>query len=155
MDIAILLLIDPDGSFMKAGDVHAAEGCAVMSETRAVHTVDVPLGDGGGVVRVQVGEVDESLVRVGRGGRTVARAEQSLGQMLDVVRPVADAFVGRCRAMARPPDEATLQFGVSVSGDANVAIARVSTAANFSVSLVWRRRDEGGSTAEYPAGELG
>ncbi len=114
----------------------------MVSESRAVHTVEIPLGDAEGVVRVQVGEVDESLVRVGRGGRTVARAEQSLGQMLDVVRPVADAFVGRCRAMAQPPDEATLQFGVSVSGDANVAIASVSTAANFSVSLVWRRREE-------------
>lgn len=134
--------------------MRAAEGCAVVSESQTLHTVEVPFGDGEDFVRVQVGEVDENLVRVGRGGRTVARAEQSLGQMLDVVRPVADAFVGRCRAMARPPDEATLQFGVSVSGDANVAVASVSTAANFSVSLVWHRRDERGSTGEYSTGEL-
>ncbi|WP_088999995.1 CU044_2847 family protein [Micromonospora echinofusca] len=114
-----------------------------MGEGQPGHTVEVPLGDGEGVVRVQVDEVDESLVRVGRGGRAMARAEQSLGQMLEVVRPVADAFVGQCRAMAQLPDEATLEFGLSLSSDAKIVIAGVSTAANFSVSLTWNRRDEG------------
>lgn len=122
----------------------------MVSEGRVVHTVEVPLGDGEDVVRVQVGEVDESLVRVGRGERTVGRAERTIGRMLDVVRPVADAFVGRCRAMASPPDEATLQFGVSVSADASVAIASASTAANFTVSLVWNNRDGRDATESAP-----
>ncbi|MEU1821226.1 CU044_2847 family protein [Streptomyces abikoensis] len=112
-----------------------------MSERRPFHTVEVPLGDGDDVVRIQVDEVDESLMRVGRGGRTVARAEQSLGKMLDVIRPVANSFVGRCRAMTHPPDEATLQFGVTVSADAKVVIASVVTSANFSVNLTWKRID--------------
>ncbi|MEU0955544.1 CU044_2847 family protein [Streptomyces niveus] len=109
---------------------------------RPVHTVEVPLSEGGDdVVRVQIREVDESLVRVGRGGRTVARAERSLGQMLDTVRPVAESFVGRFRGMANAPDELTLEFGVSLSAEADVVIASTATAANFTVTLTWNRSD--------------
>lgn len=121
-----------------------------MSE-RPVHTVEVPLGDGSDeYVRVQIREVDEALVRVGRGGRTMARAERSLGQMLDTVAPVADSFVGRFRGLANPPDEITLEFGVSLSAQADVVIASTATAANFSVSLTWNRsdaRDANGNTS--------
>ncbi|MFI6524395.1 CU044_2847 family protein [Streptomyces uncialis] len=113
-------------------------------------TVEVPLGDGDEVVRVQVNEADESTVRVGRGGRAVARAEQSLGQLLDVVRPVADAFVGQCREMAHPPDEATLEFGVSLSADAKILISGSSATANFTVTMAWNRRDGQGPAGETP-----
>jgi len=114
---------------------------------RPVHTVEVPLGDDSGeTIRVQIREVDESLVRVGRGGRSVARAERSFGQMLDTVRPVAESFVGRFRGMANAPDEITLEFGVSLSAEADVVIASTATAANFSVSLTWH-----GSDTENPS----
>ncbi|NWF27297.1 hypothetical protein HW130_13600 [Streptomyces sp. PKU-EA00015] len=119
-----------------------------MSE-RNVRTVEVPLGDGSEeVVRVQIREVDESLVRVGRGGRAVARAEQTLGQMLDAVRPVADSFVGRFRGLAYAPDEIALEFGVSLSAEAGVVIASTATAANFSVRLTWNRSDRPDATGD-------
>ncbi|MFE5590989.1 CU044_2847 family protein [Streptomyces sp. NPDC056549] len=112
-----------------------------MSE-HLVHTVEVPLADGSDeAIRVQIREVDETLVRVGRGGRSVARAERSFGQMLDTVRPVAESFVGRFRGMANAPDEITLEFGVSLSAEADVVIASTATSANFSVSLTWHRSD--------------
>ncbi|MFE2499457.1 CU044_2847 family protein [Streptomyces scopuliridis] len=123
-----------------------------MSE-RLVHTVEVPLGDGSDeTIRVQIREVDETLIRVGRGSRSVARAERSFGQMLDTVRPVAESFVGRLRGMANSPDEITLEFGVSLSAEADVVIASTATAANFSVSLTWNRSDEAASTPDNPQG---
>ncbi|WP_325750284.1 CU044_2847 family protein [Streptomyces sp.] len=85
----------------------------------------------------------EDIVRVGRGSRAITRAEQSLEQMLDVVRPVADAFVGRCRGMLRSPDEATLEFGMALSAEAKVVIAGSSAEANFSVSLTWHSSPAG------------
>ncbi|MFD7386556.1 hypothetical protein [Streptomyces anulatus] len=39
----------------------------------------MPLGTSGELVRVQVNDAGEGLVRAGRGNRAVARAEQSLG----------------------------------------------------------------------------
>ncbi|MFB8031749.1 CU044_2847 family protein [Streptomyces sp. NPDC056004] len=116
---------------------------------RPVLTVEVPLGDGSDeAVRVQIREVDETLVRVGRGGRSIARAERSFGQMLDTVRPVAESFVGRFRDLANAPDEITLDFGVSLSAEADVVIASTATAANFSVSLTWNRRDAPNSNGD-------
>ncbi|WUD72029.1 hypothetical protein OG937_10135 [Streptomyces sp. NBC_00510] len=118
---------------------------------RSVHTVEVPLGDGtDDVVRVQVREVDEGLVRVGRGSRAVPRAERTLGQMLDTVRPVADSFVGRFRGMVNAPDEVTLEFGVSISAEADVVIASTATAANFAVTLTWNRGDRVDSNGDTP-----
>ncbi|MFD6988548.1 CU044_2847 family protein [Streptomyces sp. NPDC059943] len=117
---------------------------------RLVHTVEVPLDEGSDeVIRVQIREVDEAVVRVGRGG-SVARAGRSLGQMLDTVRPVADSFVGRFRELAVPPDEMTLEFGISLSAGADVVIASTATTANFTVSLSWSRRDTEESTGEDP-----
>ncbi|MFF1481234.1 CU044_2847 family protein [Streptomyces sp. NPDC058301] len=119
-----------------------------MSE-RLVRTVEVPLADGSDeTIRVQVREVDESLVRVGRGDGSVARAGRTFGQMLDTVRPVAESFVGRFRDLANSPDEITLQFGVSLSAEADVVIASTATEANFSVSLTWNRSDTRGDAAD-------
>ncbi|MEU7556660.1 CU044_2847 family protein, partial [Streptomyces sp. NPDC044571] len=113
---------------------------------RLVRTVEVPVGEGSDeFVRVQIHEVDESLVRVGRGSRSMARAEQSLDAMLDTVRPVADSFVSRFRGLAHAPDEITLEFGVSLSAEAGVVIASTATVANFSVSLTWNRSDARGA----------
>ncbi|WP_371100210.1 CU044_2847 family protein [Streptomyces sp. PU_AKi4] len=92
---------------------------------------------------MQIREVDDRLVRVGRGDRSVTRAQRSFGQMLDTVRPVAESFVGRFRGLANAPDEITLEFGVSLSAEADVVIASTATAANFSVSLTWHRNNEG------------
>ncbi|WP_381790365.1 CU044_2847 family protein [Streptomyces niveus] len=78
---------------------------------------------------------------MGRGSRSVARAERSFGEMLDTVRPAAESFVGRFRELSSAPDEITLEFGVSLSAEADVVIASTATAANFSVSLTWHRSD--------------
>ncbi|MGW2542751.1 CU044_2847 family protein [Kitasatospora sp. NPDC001574] len=103
-----------------------------------VRTVEVPLGDGtDGVLRVQIREVDESLARVGRGGGAVARASRSFGEMLDGIRPVADSFVSRLGGLVHRPDEITLEFGVSLSAEADIVIASTATEANFSVTLTW------------------
>ncbi|MFB8219269.1 hypothetical protein [Streptomyces anulatus] len=49
-----------------------------LSEGQSLYTVEVPLETSGELVRVQVNDAGEGLVRVGRGNRAVARAEQSL-----------------------------------------------------------------------------
>ncbi|MEU0667417.1 CU044_2847 family protein [Streptomyces lavendulocolor] len=122
-----------------------------MSE-RLVH-VEVPLGDGSDeTIRVQIREREEDLVRVGRGGRAVARAERTFGQMLDTVRPVAESFVDRFSGMANAPDELTLEFGVSLSAQADVVIATTATSANFTVTLTWNRSDARDATGDTPQG---
>ncbi|MBK3580124.1 hypothetical protein JHN63_41320 [Streptomyces sp. MBT65] len=105
-----------------------------------MYVVELPVGPGeADVVKVEVREVDEGIQQVARPGQVVARASRSLGDMLRSVRPVAETFVGSFRDIAQPPDEIALAFGVTLTAEADALITSTAAAANFSVSLVWRR----------------
>ncbi|WP_253195143.1 CU044_2847 family protein [Streptomyces sp. MP131-18] len=103
--------------------------------------------DGDESVLVQVRETgadpELGVVPVGRAGEPpVGRAAQSLDAMLGVVRPVAERFVARLSDMERPPDEVGLDFGISLTAEADVLIATTAGEANFSVTLTWHRRQD-------------
>ncbi|WP_317621052.1 CU044_2847 family protein [Streptomyces sp. CBMA123] len=101
--------------------------------------------DGGAqnVVRVEVSPVGEDgLVRVARPGQVMARATRSLGEMVTGIRPVAQSFVDGFRGMAHAPDELNLEFGLSLSAEADVIISSTAAQANFKVSLTWHRPPE-------------
>lgn len=106
------------------------------------YLVELPVG-AADVVKVEIVEVGEGLVQVARPGRIVARATQSLGDMLAGVRPVAEHFVEGFRSMAHAPDEIAIEFGVSLSAEADVVISSTAAQANFKVSLTWQRPPTG------------
>ncbi|MFD9002038.1 CU044_2847 family protein [Streptomyces sp. NPDC059582] len=89
------------------------------------------------VVKIQVEAHGDGLVRVARPGQVVARATRSLGEMVAAVRPVAQNFVDGFQDMARRPDEITVEFGLTLSAEADVVISSTSAQANFKVVLVW------------------
>jgi alkanesulfonate monooxygenase SsuD/methylene tetrahydromethanopterin reductase-like flavin-dependent oxidoreductase (luciferase family) len=97
--------------------------------------VEVPVGDT--VVLMAVSELDAGVVRAARPGRVVARASQSLEDMLQGLRPVAESFVQQFAEMTRAPNEIKVEFGVTLSAQADVVIASTATEATFSVSLMW------------------
>ncbi|WP_328622659.1 CU044_2847 family protein [Streptomyces sp. NBC_00354] len=104
--------------------------------------VELPVGAAGeasDVVRVEISEAGEGLVQVARPGQVVARATRSLGEMLAGVRPVAQRFVESFRGMADAPDEIVVEFGLSLSAEADVVISSTAAEANFSVSLTWHK----------------
>lgn len=105
--------------------------------------VELPVGsvsDGQDVVRVEIEQVGEGLVQVARPGQVVARATRSLGDMLAGVRPVAQNFVEGFRDLAHAPDEISIEFGSSLSAEADVVISSTAAEANFKVSLTWNRQ---------------
>jgi Trypsin-co-occurring domain 1 len=91
------------------------------------------------VVGVEIEQAAEGLVKVSRPGQVVARAAHSLGEMLAAIRPVADSFAGGFAGMANAPDEIGLEFGLSLSADANLVVATSAAQANFKVALTWSR----------------
>ncbi|MEY9861346.1 hypothetical protein ABH935_006987 [Catenulispora sp. GAS73] len=95
------------------------------------------------VVGVEIEHTPEGLVKVSRPGQVVARAAQSLGQMLGAIRPVADSFVEEFADMANTPDEIELEFGLSLSADAKMVVATSAAAANFKVTLKWSKPENG------------
>ena len=90
------------------------------------------------VVKVAIEGDEEGLVEVARPGQVVARATRSLGEMLGGIRLVAQNFVDGFADMPDAPDEIGVEFGLSLSGEADVVISKTAAAANFKVSLTWR-----------------
>ncbi|MGW4896442.1 CU044_2847 family protein [Kitasatospora sp. NPDC004240] len=110
------------------------------------YLVELPVGsvDGGpDVVRVEIEQAAEGLVQVARPGQVVARATRSMGDMLAAVRPVAQDFVDGFRGMVHGPDEIGIEFGLSLSAEADVVITSTAAQANFKVSLTWHRARAG------------
>ncbi|WP_327361262.1 CU044_2847 family protein [Streptomyces sp. NBC_01296] len=118
------------------------------------YQVELPIGAAGGpqdVVRVEIAPIGEDgLVRVARPGQVMARASRSLGEMVNGIRPVAQSFVDGFRGMVHGPDELNLEFGLSLSAEADVIISSTAAQANFKISLTWHRppSDQIGARAE-------
>lgn len=115
-------------------------------------TRDAARGDE--IIKVAIEAAEpEGLIQVARPGQVVARAGRSLGELVAGVRPVAQNFVEGFRSMAQAPDEITVEFGLSLSAEADVVISSTSAQANFKVSLTWKNDAPGsaGPAAAAPA----
>ncbi|MFE6286213.1 CU044_2847 family protein [Streptomyces sp. NPDC057877] len=121
-----------------------------MNGGRMAYLVELPVSTAGGApgvaprgrtdtVRVQIEEVSDALVEVARPGRVVARAARSLGDMLAGIRPVAEHFVSAFRDLPDGPDEIRVEFGLTLSADADLVISRSTGQANLTVTLTWQR----------------
>ncbi|MFB7998795.1 CU044_2847 family protein [Streptomyces sp. NPDC056002] len=104
-------------------------------------------------VQVEIEQVVDGLADVSRSGRLAARAARSLGDMLAGIRPVAESFVEGFADMAHSPDEIGLEFGLSLTAQADVVVSTTAAAANFKVSLTWTKPAADGPAPEPPSGE--
>ena len=86
-------------------------------------------------------EVEEAFGGpVTRGGRTAAavvEAGVSLEQILARLGPTLGGIISQLREKAEWPGEVEVEFGVRLSADANVIIARAGGEANFRIALRW------------------
>ncbi|MFE2211190.1 CU044_2847 family protein [Streptomyces canus] len=94
--------------------------------------------DDGEVVLLEVaGPGPVGAQRVGRTGAAVASAAETLQQALARVRPALGAVLDSARDLPRPPGDVTVQFGITLSAELGVVVARGSTEANFTVTMQW------------------
>lgn len=90
------------------------------------------------VVKVEISGPADGLVNAARPGQVVARAAHSMEDMLAGVRPIAQSFVDSFGDMATAPAEIKVDFGLSLSVDADLIVTSTSAEAAFSVSLTWK-----------------
>lgn len=93
-------------------------------------------GEGTAVFEVDGGLVGSDLELAADDG-VVARAQTSLRQALDRVRPALSQVSETVRELK--PDEMEIQFGLKVGGESGVIIAKGTTEVNFAVRVVWKR----------------
>lgn len=99
--------------------------------------------DDGQIVLLEVaGEGPAGTQRVSRGGTAVVGAAETLQQALARVRPALGAVLDGARALPRPPSSVTVGFGIKLSAEAGVVVAKGTTEANFTVTMSWEQQDE-------------
>ena len=106
--------------------------------------IEFPLEEGGSIVV----EVDEpapegGVVRAARPGEVVEKVGQTFEAALDRIKPVAGTVIAKLRGLHDPPDEAVIEFGLKMSGQAgSVVVASVGAEAHYKVTLTWRREEK-------------
>ena len=99
--------------------------------------------DQGGSVLVEVDEPSSGPATRGLGkdrSTLVEQADKTFEDATAAVTPAASSLITRLRSLDDPPDEVSVQFGVQLSAQTGAFIASVAAEANFSVSMIWRRR---------------
>ena len=64
-------------------------------------------------------------------------AGQSLESVLGQIGPVMSGLMRELRSSGGWPDEMEIEFGVKLSSDANVIVARAGGEANFRITVRW------------------
>lgn len=106
---------------------------------------------GGSSGETVVVEVDDSDAAVGeesaaRGGEP-DRAQRSLEDALERVKPAASILMEKVRSLAEDKDEspmvldeATIQFGIKLTGKVGAVLASAALEANYQVTLTWKHK---------------
>ncbi|MYW90904.1 hypothetical protein G3I59_09885 [Amycolatopsis rubida] len=97
--------------------------------------VSMPV-DGGDAILFETDPAAGGKQPVG-GGASIEQASESVQEALQRVRPAAEAVLAEFRAMEWQPSKVSPQFGIRVTGEANLASAKTAGEANFTVSMEW------------------
>ncbi|MGW0894326.1 CU044_2847 family protein [Saccharopolyspora sp. NPDC002578] len=96
--------------------------------------VRMPLENGGELL---IESTDgQGSIPVGGGGKVV-QASETVQKAMGNIRSAAEAVLGELRAMEQPPSKVNVQFGIKVTGEASLAVAKSSGEANFNVTIEW------------------
>lgn len=99
------------------------------------HVVELPLDQDNSVL-VEVDDLEGN--GVGRVARPVVQnVADTLSAALDRVKPALELVVDHARALAEPPQEVSVQFGIKLSAHAGVVVAQAATEAHFTVTARW------------------
>ena len=71
------------------------------------------------------------------------KARETFEAALERIKPVAGTIIAKLRGLSDPPDEAVVEFGLKMSGQAgSVVVASAGNEAHYKVTLTWRREEK-------------
>lgn len=105
--------------------------------------VEFPLDDGN-VLRVQAATADAAGSGLGLAspGDRIAQAGEKLDNAIAEVTPALKTVTEKLRALS--PDDLTVEFGLTLTAESGVVVAKGSAEVHFTVTLGWQRSGEFG-----------
>jgi len=101
--------------------------------------VEFPLESGGSVLVDVTGHHTGPVTRSLKGTEVVERARQTFEEAVGRVQPAVEGVITQLRSLSQVPDEVHVEFGLDLNAEVGAFVAAVSTTANFTVALTWRR----------------
>jgi hypothetical protein len=104
--------------------------------------VKFPLESGGFVfIETEASAIEKGgMVKAGRG--LPEEAAQSFEATINSLSPIASSIISKLINISNPPDEAVVEFGLTLKADSGVIITKVGAEANFKISLKWSRENK-------------
>jgi hypothetical protein len=68
---------------------------------------------------------------------TITKAQHTLEESLEKVKPAAQSIIKKLRKLSDPPDEVEVSFGIKLSAEAGAVLASSGVEANYTVTLKW------------------
>lgn len=105
--------------------------------------VEFPLDDGS-VLRVQAATADTAGSGLGlaSAGDRIAQAGEKLDNAIAEVTPALKTVTEKLRALS--PDDLTVEFGLTLTAESGVVVAKGRAEVHFTVTLGWQRSGESG-----------
>jgi hypothetical protein len=72
----------------------------------------------------------------------VKKARETLESALDHVTPALEVVAGKLKSLS--PDEVTVEFGLTLTAETGVVVAKGGAEVHFTVTLAWARGDGNG-----------
>ncbi|MEV5976431.1 CU044_2847 family protein [Streptomyces sp. NPDC052114] len=113
---------------------------AQRPESAGPESAPPPQDDGGtGAMELPEGfGTAQPVSRNGRAARALARTGEDLADALRPLGPVLGGIHQSFATLPERPDEVTVEFGVKVGSDLNLAVFTGKGEASFTVSATWR-----------------
>jgi hypothetical protein len=96
---------------------------------------------------VEVAENDYGVERVAREDGGVLQATEKLEDALGQAMPALRSVVHSIHSLA--PDEAAIEFGITLSAEAGVVVAKTAVEGHFTVTLSWSHPDAATGTGGH------
>lgn len=104
-----------------------------------------PVEGGGSVLVQEAADPGAGPVRAGRAADVVKEAGTTLQGALAPLRDIARSVLAELREAG--PDECAVEFGVGLTAEAGVVVARTEGVAHLTVKLTWKKADLPGAGA--------
>lgn len=101
--------------------------------------VRVPLENGDGFL-IEVDSVGDGVVRAARGDGAVRSSAETFESSITRVRHIAEVIIDKLSGLPASPDNIRAEFGVCLTAEAGIAVAKGSAEAHFVIELEWCRK---------------
>ena len=104
--------------------------------------VAFPLGEHSAVLVETDDDRGHGQMQISRGDATstVVKASESFEQAMANITPIAEKMLKALTAIGTDLEEVGLEFGIKLSGEVGVIVAKSTGEAHCKVSLKWKRR---------------